>query len=232
MIVAGGLGTRLRSVVQDRPKVLALVGGRPFLEFLFDRLINFGISKVVLCTGYMAEKVEELYGTSYQSLSISYSREETPKGTGGAIRDATHLISSRSVLVLNGDSIADVDLGQFIAGHSNHLRKISLVVFKVPDVSRYGNILFESASGKVLAFKEKKMSTGEGWINAGVYLIERESLQELPPQTPLSLESDVFPRWIEDEEVFCYPLSHGTFVDIGTPDSYAEANALVNKGKL
>ncbi len=232
VILAGGLGTRLRSVVSDRPKVLAMVGGRPFLEFLFDRLISCGISKAVLCTGYMAEKVEALYRNSYKSLSISYSVESSPKGTGGALRDAASKISTSRALVLNGDSVADVNLSDFLVNHNEAGAEVSLVVFKVPDVSRYGSVEFDEKTRQVRAFREKNAIMGTGWINAGVYLVQTAAVRALSSKTPLSLEADVFPEWIQQDTVFCMPLSHGTFIDIGTPDSYAEANTLVDKGKL
>ena len=232
VILAGGFGTRLKSVVKDRPKVLALVGGRPFMEYLFDRLILGGISKAILCTGYMAEKVEALYGDSYQSLKISYSREDTPKGTGGALRDAASKVTTKKVLVLNGDSVADVNIPELLAAHQKTGAKVSMVVFHVPDVARYGSVAFDETTRQVHGFKEKKASSGAGWINAGVYLIEKDTLSTLSSHNPLSLESEGFSEWIRQEIVFCMPVSHGTFIDIGTPDSYAEANTLVEKGEL
>ena len=131
VILAGGLGTRLREVVADRPKVLAEVNGRPFLACLLDRLVDAGILKVVLCTGYMAELVRETCGNSYRGTELLYSREESPLGTGGALRLALPLIDSDPVLVMNGDSFCDADLVLFARQHLSAAAQASLILVQV-----------------------------------------------------------------------------------------------------
>ncbi len=117
LILAGGLGTRLRSSVADRPKVLAPVLGKPFLSYLLDRLQISGIQKVVLCIGYLGEQVQETYGSSYHNMELRYSQETTLLGTGGALRLALPLISSPTVLIINGDSFYDANLNDFHQWH-------------------------------------------------------------------------------------------------------------------
>ena len=219
-ILAGGLGTRLRSVVVDRPKVLAPVGGRPFLSRLLDQLGAAGLGSVVLCTGHLGEQVEAAFGEAYHGMPLSYSRESTPLGTGGALRCALPLLESDPVLVLNGDSYCRTNLQEFWQDHSTSGAGASMVVTSVPDVSRFGSVAM-SGDRRVLRFDEKAAVSGEGWINAGIYLVGRHLLEEIPAGRPVSLEREMFPRWLNAPvRAYC---SEGPFLDIGTPRSYAAA---------
>jgi NDP-sugar pyrophosphorylase family protein len=220
VILAGGLGTRLRSMVADRPKVLAEVNGRPFLAYLLDQLYLGGVSKVILCTGYLGEQVRALFGRSFGGMDLAYSHESLPLGTGGALRLALPLIESNCVLVMNGDSICDVDLSAF---HHFHLAKRSLATLlltKTESCARYGRVRV-SADGTVLAFEEKSGSNEPGWINAGVYFIERSLIGEISQSLEVSLEKNIFPSWIGRR--FYAWQGGGRFLDIGTPESLAEA---------
>lgn len=219
-ILAGGLGTRLRSVVGDHPKVLADVNGRPFLALLLRHLASFGFKRIVLCTGYKAEEVEQAFGRTFGELSIVHSRERAPLGTGGALRQALPFLQSERVLVLNGDSFCDVDLEDFCAWHSARSAGASLVLAWVEDKSRFGQVEL-SESDRIAEFAEKGSAAGGGWINAGVYLIERELIQLLPANMTLSLEREVLPMWIP-QGIFGFK-TQGRFLDIGTPGSYAQA---------
>ena len=140
VILAGGLGTRLRSIVSNRPKVLAEVLGRPFLTYLFDQLDHAGAREVVLCTGYMAGSVREEMGNSYRSLRIKHSMEDVPLGTGGALRLALPMIKSDTVMVMNGDSYANVDLKTFFAWFLRKNVVAALLLAKAFDISRYGRV--------------------------------------------------------------------------------------------
>lgn len=219
-VFAGGLGTRLRSAVADRPKVLAEVEGRPFLAYLLDQLVAAGTRKVVLCTGYMAEQVAETFGDAYRSLELAYSREESPLGTGGALRLAADHFESDPVLVLNGDSYCTADLTAFRAWHADRGARDSMVLCQVPDVSRYGQVVVDEA-GAVTSFREKGGDTGPGWINAGVYLFSRELVQSIPSDTAVSLEKEVMPARIGNGLYGQQTASR--LLDIGTPASYAAA---------
>jgi len=222
LVLAGGLGTRLRPVVSDKPKVLAPVAGRPFLTRLLDQLAQAGVRDAILCTGYMAGQIESALGASHGPLRLRYSPEAQPLGTGGALRLALPLTRSDPILALNGDSYCDLDLPAFWRWHNEKRSPASLCLCRVDDVSRYGHV-HATAGGRVTRFTEKGSSAGPGWINAGVYLLSRQRVEAIPPGRPVSLERDVLPQWV-DQGLFAYP-SQGRFIDIGAPDSYAQAQS-------
>ncbi len=219
-ILVGGLGTRLRSVVADRPKVLALVQGRPFLSYLLDQVVVAGVEDVVLCTGYLGEQVEAEFGPAYRSLRLIYSQETTPLGTAGALRLALPFFKSDTVLALNGDSFCEADLAAFHAWHSAHAAIATLFLTYVPDTARYGNVRL-GPDGQILDFVEKNETGGPGWINAGIYLLQRQMLQTIPTGQAVSIERETFPAWI-GRELYGYQ-GDGPFLDIGTPESYEKA---------
>ena len=227
-ILAGGLGTRLCSVVADRPKVLAEVRGRPFLAYLLDQLTNIGIRQVVLCTGYLGEKVQNVFGDSYGNLSLVYSQESSPLGTAGALRLALTLFKSDSVLVMNGDSFCESNLIAFWTWHSARNAGATLLLTEVADTKQYGQVHFD-ANGLVLSFDEKDDKGGPCWINAGIYLIKRHLLLTIPTDHAVSLEREMFPRWI-GRGLYGYP-SEGRFLDIGTPEAYAAAEQFFTEDK-
>ncbi|MCP4599444.1 MAG: NTP transferase domain-containing protein [Proteobacteria bacterium] len=219
-VLAGGLGTRLRPVVSDRPKVLAPVVGRPFLTYLLDQLREAGLDRVVLCTGYMGEKVEEEFGDRYGELYLDYSMEPRPLGTGGALEFALPFIETETVLVVNGDSYCSVDLSAMWETHMSRNARASILLTEVDDVSRYGRVRLDDDSA-VVGFDEKDSQGGPGWINAGIYLIERALLKEIPPGKQISLEKDIFPNWVG--KGFYGWKNPGRFLDIGTEQSLAMA---------
>ena len=225
-ILVGGLGTRLRAAVADRPKVLASVNGRPFLAYLLDQVADAGFEQVVLCTGYRASDVEAEFGSSYRSLRLAYSVEREPVGTGGALRQALPLLASNSVLVLNGDSYVDVDLADFCRRHSHERARGSLLLVWMPDPGRYGQVEI-SAEGEILSFREKQPDAPAGWISAGVYLLDKTLIADLAADTKISLEKDCFPSWLG------LPLRgkrlQSRFLDIGTPESYRQAETFFHE---
>ena len=218
VILAGGLGTRLRPVLSDRPKVLVEVLGRPFLTYLLDQLSSAGAREVILCTGYMGNRVQEVYGDVYKSLHLLFSQEKEPLGTGGALRLALPLLKSDHVLVMNGDSYIRADLSCYADWFFRMDRKASLLLAKVPDTSRYGMVKVEKDES-VSIFEEKKRAKGAGWINAGVYLMETLLLTSISSEKAFSLERELFPSLVGNG-LFGY-RSKGRFIDIGTPESYA-----------
>lgn len=221
-ILAGGLGTRLRAVVADRPKVMAAVGGRPFLVRWFDTLQAQGVRDVVVCSGYRGRQIEECFGGTHGHLRLSYSPEPEPLGTGGALRHALGLLHGRDILVLNGDSFCEFDLEAHLAAHASRRASASLLLTHVEDTRRFGRVILDR-KGRVIEFREKAAAGGSGWINAGVYLLRRELLAALPAAQPLSLEHDLLPRWMASG-VFGF-AANGRFIDIGTPESYAQAES-------
>ena len=222
VVLAGGLGTRLRSALGERPKVLAEVAGRPFLAHLLAHLSRCGLRHVVLATGWRSEEVEAFAGDGSEwGLSIGISREETPLGTGGAVRQSAALIRSDPFLVLNGDTFVAANPSLLLDFQLAHGARASLLAVRVPDRARYGALRID-AEGRVLGFSEKGL-VGEGHVNAGVYALSRAALGFLPPGGPCSLENDLFPSllggglWALRVDV--------PFLDIGTPESLREAEA-------
>lgn len=223
VVLAGGLGTRLAPVVGPRPKVLAQVLGRPFLAFLLDRLAASGIARVVLCTGYGGGQVRAYFGDRHGALALAYSREAAPLGTAGALRLALPLLDEDPVLALNGDSYCDADLAAVWAAHHASGAAATLVLAEVSDAARYGSVATDG-DGRVVGFAEKTAS-GPGWVSAGIYVLARRVLEEIPRGRPVSLEREVLPRWIG--RGLRAERSDGTFIDIGTPRAYAAADAVL-----
>lgn len=221
VILAGGLGTRLRTVLPNTAKPLAPVEGRPFLSFLLKQLTRAGVSPLILCTGHLARQVRNEIGTEYHSTPIVYSEEKEPLGTAGALRLAwKHYPKTAPWLVMNGDSYLDIDLPAMIESHSRSGLLATMAAVRVDDGRRYGKLEW-SEDRRVSAFHEKSGTPGPQWINGGVYVFERDFLTALPDHTPSSLETEVFPSWIERGiHVFA---SDARFIDIGTPESYTEA---------
>lgn len=226
MILAGGFGTRLRQAVSDRPKVLAEVNGRPFLAFLLDQLSGIGIKRVVLCTGYMAEKVQAAFGGSYGDMELHYSVEVKPLGTGGALRNALELTGSDPLLVMNGDSYCSADLEWFKKNHYDSGSICSLLLNSVPDVARFGSVTVDT-EGSLLSFKEKGGAVGPGLINAGLYIINRKLLEALPLSVNMSLERDLFPLLIG--KGLCGFAQDARFIDIGVPEDYLAASSFMSE---
>jgi D-glycero-alpha-D-manno-heptose 1-phosphate guanylyltransferase len=225
VILAGGRGSRLSSVVSDRPKVLAEVHGRPFLTYLLDQLISAGAKQVVLCTGYMADEIEKQIGAVYKSLKINYSREDKPLGTAGAIRNVLlQYTCSEVLIVMNGDSFVEVDFKAYLRWYFEKDRKAALLLTYVMDTKRYGlvNVADDDA---VVSFVEKGENAGEGFVNAGVYIVHKDMLTLIPLHTFYSLEQDLLPALI-GSDVYGYRC-RGKFIDIGTPESYRLAEEFI-----
>jgi len=226
VILAGGLGTRLREAVVDRPKVLAEVNGRPFITYLLDQLVAAGFHKAVLCTGYMAELVRETLGSSYRGIELLYSTEDSPLGTGGALRLALPLVASDPLLVMNGDSYCQVDLGLLLDSHCRREMEASLVLAPVEDISRYGAVDITDA-GIITNFSEKGCRQGYGLINAGIYLLRRSVVTAIHDDAMISLERDVFPVLTSRHQLQGV-RTNGRFIDIGIPADYFAATAFFN----
>lgn len=220
VILAGGPGTRLRQVMADRPKVLAEVGGRPFITFLLDQLAAAGITRVTLCTGYLGEQIETAFGSRYKNITLTYSREPSPLDTAGAIRQALPLLGTGPVLVMNGDSFCDADFHAFWAAYCSKGVEGMLLLTEVPDTTRFGRVQTD-ASDRILLYSEKGSATGTGWINAGVYLLSHTLLRLIPADRRVSLEREMFPNWVA-RGLYAWCV-RAPFIDIGTPDAYLNA---------
>jgi len=221
VILAGGLGTRLKSVVADRPKVLAPVGGRPFITYLLAELERVSLPHVVLLTGHLAEQVQHTLGHWFGRMRLSYSVEEEPMGTAGAVRAALAYFESENVLLLNGDSRCRIEWQAFASCHEQKQADATLVLSRTSDAARFG-LVTVNGQGRIIRFREKESVGGHGLVNAGIYLIHRELIETLPSTYPLSLERDVLPQWAAARRVYGYEADGG-LLDIGTPESYALA---------
>jgi len=223
-VLVGGLGTRLRAVIgEETPKPLAKIGDQPFLRLLLEWLGQQGIRNVVLGTGHLATEFETLL-TSYcpVGMTVAFSLEREPLGTGGAIRNGLHLVSSDPVLVLNGDSIANIDLNRMLGEHLSKDALVTVGVVQVPDSSRFGTVRVTD-QGVLSEFLEKTGDAQPALINAGMYLISGEALAMLP-EGRSSLEKDFLEPKAAEGIVRGF-VADSDFIDIGTPESYAQAEA-------
>ena len=216
IILAGGFGTRLRTVVSDVPKPMAPVAGRPFLSYLLDDLSRQSYRHVVLATGYMHDKVEEYFGGHYRNIAIDYAQETSPLGTGGAIVNGLQHCSEESVTVFNGDTFFHVDQDLLL---SSARERLTLVLRHVFCAGRYGAVEVDSG-GRITAFREKDSEAGAGLINGGIYRLHRSLLEHWPLGQPFSFEKEVLQPM--NEPIYGY-ISDTYFIDIGVPDDYARA---------
>lgn len=223
VILCGGLGTRLRPLIADRPKSLAEIAGKPLLDILVTELLRQGCHRIIFCVGHMGEQIIAHYRRR-EGAEYLFAKEEVPLGTGGAVRNALPLVQSDPLLILNGDSLCTVDLGQFLAFHLHHQASASIVLADAGE-RHDGGIVRVDADLRIRQFMEKPATaipTGS-YINAGIYLIERQSADLGLPQSRYSLETEVFPALVEKGRCYGFPVAGGV-VDIGTPERYRRAN--------
>lgn len=221
IVLAGGFGTRLRGIVDDVPKPLAPVAGRPFLAWLLDRLAASRIRRCVLATGYLSEVIEQRIGTHWQGMEIAYSVESEPLGTGGAIALAAHRLQGEGAHVLNGDTWLEYDPFALEAAARAAAAPMAIALAQVEDVARYGAV--DIACGCVAAFREKG-EAGPGWINAGCYFLSAEALAALPDGA-FSFEHAVLQPRTAHGEVAAFTATC-SFIDIGVPEDYRRAQGL------
>ena len=229
VVLAGGFGTRLRSLVNDVPKPMAPVLGRPFVSWLVDAWLglDFNFDQIVFSVGYKSQVNRDYFGAKYKGIPVKYSVEETPLGTGGALIMACRLVDDE-VCVVNGDTwfVPPLEVSWPIAGNGI---EICLLLKYSEDVCRYGAITFDS-SGLITSIKSDQQ--GCGYLNGGVYFINREATRLVGECsikcTPLSLENDLFPRWIDNKQFgFKAVLMDQPFLDIGIPVDYLKADSFI-----
>lgn len=219
IILAGGLGTRLSSVVADRPKVMVDLGGRPFLEILLDRLSQSGIARVILATGHMHQYIANHFGSRWRDLELHYSVEKHALGTGGAVREALKLVTQREAFVLNGDTFFDVDLQLLHEFHRSMNADVTVALKPMQGFARYGAV--DVKDGRITGFREKQ-KTDSGLINAGVYLMNRDVFERFVFPGKFSLETD-FLEQKTCEMALCGFVRDGYFIDIGLPEDCIRA---------
>jgi NDP-sugar pyrophosphorylase family protein len=228
LVIAGGLGTRIEPVLGDLPKLLAPISGRPYLAYLLDWLRQFGATRIVFSLGHQAQAVIDFLNhnkSSHDSPTIETVLEPRPLGTAGAIRFARRILHTDPVLIMNGDSFADVDLCKFAAHHRLAKARATLLCAEVDDAGRYGRIEVDRA-GRIQGFVEKDPHFhGSSLVNAGIYLFSVALLDEIASGNASSLEREVFA---------CAPAGslaafsgRFPFIDIGTPESLAGAAAVL-----
>lgn len=215
VILAGGLGTRLRSMVSDRPKPMADISGRPFLDYLVERLLSYRISKIIVCVSYMKENIISYFGEKYDD-KIQFSIEETPLGTGGALAKASELLPlSSSALVLNGDTFLPVDYTELRKFHESNCADMTLVLARSSN-PQFGGVVIDEHF-RLIEFGSTQSKSG--LVNAGVYWIKKSTFDLLPKGKEFSLEKEFLPRFVKQAKVYGF-ISEKMFVDIGTPQSY------------
>jgi NDP-sugar pyrophosphorylase family protein len=222
IVLCGGAGTRLRSVTGDAPKSLATIGDRPFIDILINQLRRHGFEHVILAVGYQRELIRSHFDHRAHEISLEYSIESTPLGTGGALRNAVDFVKSEAVLIMNGDSYTDADLSGFVSDHVES--RADLTVLVVPTDGRVDcGLVSVGPNRRVLGFKEKQSATGMQYVNAGIYMVAKKILCQMPLNQRVSLEEELFPRWLaEGENIRAFHHS-GRCIDIGTPERYLHA---------
>lgn len=221
IILAGGLGTRLREVVADRPKAMAPVNGKPFLDYQLDYLSVFGINHVIISVGYKRDAVMNHYGNKFKNIRIDYAVEEEPCGTGGGVKLAMQKVEGSSVYVLNGDTFYHIDYLKFLDIHHAKESKLSIVLREVEDVTRYGSIE-RNDERRITGFWVKSTKSGPGLINGGVYLINKAFFQSFNLPDKFSLEKDFFEKYYSQYKLYGI-MCRQYFIDIGVPEDYARA---------
>ena len=221
IVLAGGFGTRLRSVVQDVPKPMASVANRPFLEYIMNYLVENNFEKVVLAIGYLGEVVQNHFGDTYKGMTVEYAVEASPLGTGGGILNATATCSDEPILVLNGDTFFNVDFEKFRDFYFNKNAAIAFGLKPMTDFERYGTV--ELTNEKITQFKEKQYQKS-GLINGGVYILRKAIFIEkgFSVGQKFSFEADFLEKFVADL-VFYGFVSDTYFIDIGIPEDFAKA---------
>ncbi len=221
IILAGGFGTRLKSVVNDKPKCLAEVNGRPFLSYLIESLLKYNYQKFIFSLYYRKEDVIEYVRTCYPDLNVVFSIEDRPLLTGGAIRLALDYIESDSVLILNADTYLGVDLNSLLSYHEGEDADITITLKPMQKFYRYGSVKFDN-NNRIYSFEEKK-DINFGYINCGYIYLKKKILLSYPINTAFSFEKEFINLKIDQLNI-CAFIDNSYFIDIGIPEDYLKAN--------
>jgi D-glycero-alpha-D-manno-heptose 1-phosphate guanylyltransferase len=225
IILAGGQGKRLQSVVSDLPKPMANIAGRPFLWWLMTRLSRQQVGRVILSVGYKAEVIQDYFGDAFNGIDIAYSVESEPLGTGGAIRFALEQAGETQVVVLNGDTYTDIELRSLRDKLECSKRDLAIAVTHLDDVSRYGAVLLDEETETIHGFHEKQGGSA-GYINAGIYCLRRDIFDRYSVPTRFSFERDFLTKWLSLLRPVAFPNVRA-FIDIGVPEDFALAQTLI-----
>lgn len=229
IILAGGLGTRLKSVVPDVPKPMAPVAGRPFLEWQMDYWIEQGIDRFILSVGYRHEDIQSHFRDAYKTASIEYVIEHAPMGTGGGfLLAAQSLKSNDPFLLLNGDTYFEVSLKDLDRFANDHQADWCFTLFRAKESGRYTGLEINSIDGRIISFQSENEKIGR-FANGGVYWINPQSLKTLDFKMghAYSLESEFFTQLQKNKQAIYGLECHGRFIDIGVPSDYARAQTMM-----
>ncbi len=221
IILAGGMGTRLRSVIADVPKPMASVANKPFLTYLLLQLSKTQVKKVKLSVGYKNEVIRQYFGNRFKHLELTYVVEKEPLWTGGGIRLAAEVCASDSVFVLNGDTYFDVDLKNMLNVHVTNQNGMTIALKEMVDVTRYGMV--EQENKRIVGFSEKSIKPRTGLINGGIYCIDRNTFLAATQPEKFSMEVDYMAKRVDEIAIMGFE-STGYFIDIGIPEDYKKAN--------
>lgn len=226
ILLCGGAGLRLRPVTGGSPKGMAAVAGRPFLELLLRQLKRHGFKHVILAAGYRADDIRSHFGERAAGLELSYAVESQPLGTGGAVRNAADLVQSDSLLVMNGDSYTDADLNGLVAFHCDRNADVTVVLAPADGRGDCGSVLVDG-DDNVSSFIEKRGLSGAARVNAGIYILSRKLISEVPAGLQISLEQELLPRWLREGRRVKGFVSLNRCIDIGTPERYESAQDIL-----
>lgn len=221
LILAGGLGTRLRSMVSDVPKPMADINGKPFLSYLLKSLSGYSFDEYIISIGYMADKVIDVLGDNYCGVPIKYVVEEQPLGTGGAIKYSleNNVDKDEYVFVLNGDTFLNVNFDDVVKYSKKQNSEITMVIKRLESCARYGTVEYKDSV--ITGFKSSGM-TDSGWINGGIYLMKPSILEKNVCGEKFSFEKDILEKIYLEDTVYVYESS-GYFIDIGVPEDLVKA---------
>jgi len=225
IVLAGGEGRRLRSVVPDLPKPMADIAGRPFLWWLMVRLNQQGVGRVILSVGYKAEAIQDYFGAKFHGVEIAYSVESEPLGTGGAIKLALEQATQAQVIVMNGDTYTGLDLREFVTKFEASGTDLAVAVTHLNDAARYGTVIIDEKNDKMLGFQEKQRSSA-GYINAGVYCLRPDIFMRYVVPGKFSFERDFLTERLAELNPVTFKGTQ-SFIDIGVPEDYALAQTVV-----
>lgn len=232
IILAGGLGTRLRSVVADVPKCMAPVNGIPFINFVISYLKNEGVERFILSLGYKSEIIIDYIEKEFKNTEIEYVIEDEPLGTGGAIKLACTKVKGTDTFVLNGDTLFNIDIKHFSAFHHSNKADFSVALKEMKNFSRYGSVEIDNDFA-IKAFKEKTFCS-KGFINGGIYALNLASFLQQPFPNVFSFEKDFLEQYMNKKRFYGLPCDY-YFIDIGIPEDYSrfinDYNIILTKEK-
>ncbi len=227
IVLCGGLGTRLRAAVSDLPKSMADINGKPFLAYQLQYLKQQGITKVILAAGYKHEAIIDYFGATYLDMTLSYSIEDEPLGTGGAIVKALQQVKSEYCYILNGDTLFTASFASLKTLQNEHQADLSLALRVVEDVSRYGEVTIDE-NGQVTGFFEKNQQAGKGLINGGIYYVNTAFVKHWALDGKFSFEKEILEKRYTDNKLYGMPCTD-YFLDIGIPEDYERAKVEFTK---